>query len=63
LLAGKSASAPLTGIHFQDMGKTLNDQIPINAFQAIFSGLYKNITSPSVSGTLNEALKSRGDEY
>ena len=50
----QSISASLPDIHLKDVGGTS----PAKTFKEVFSALYKNIISPSVTDTLNQAVKA-----
>jgi uncharacterized protein involved in outer membrane biogenesis len=60
MLAGKSISAKLPDIYLKDLGKDKGGALPADAFKEVFASLYKNITSPAVTNTLNQELKAQG---
>lgn len=60
IIGGKSISAPLPDMHLKDIGKEKGGTSPAEAFSEIFAALYASITSPSVTGTLNDGLKAIG---
>jgi uncharacterized protein involved in outer membrane biogenesis len=60
MLGGKSVSASLPDIHLKDIGKEKGGASPAEAFKEIFAALYEKITSPAVTGSLNEGLKAMG---
>lgn len=60
ILGGKTIGAPLPDIHLKDIGKEKGGTSAAEAFKEIFSALYASITSPSVTGALNDGLKEIG---
>ncbi|MBN1931490.1 MAG: hypothetical protein JW786_07775 [Desulfobacterales bacterium] len=60
MVGGKTISAPLPDIHLKDVGKEKGGATPSEAFEKIFSSLYKQITSPAVSDLMNKELKALG---
>jgi len=59
-LVGKSLTARLPDIHLKDLGKGKGGISPSEAFDEIFTALYKKITSPAVTDVLDKGLKSVG---
>ena len=60
MLGGKSIGTPLPDIHLKDVGQKGGGASPAEAFEEIFAALYKKITSPAVTDTLNRELKALG---
>ena len=60
MLGGKSIGTPLPDIHLKDVGQKKGGASPAEAFEEIFAALYKKITSPAVTDTLNKELKALG---
>jgi len=60
-LGGKEIKAPLPNIHLKDIGKEKGGATPAEAFEKIFSSLYKSISSDSVTKVFNDGLKKLGN--
>jgi len=58
--AGKNIRVSLPYIHFKDVGKGEGGVSFVEAFKELFSALYKNITSPIITDSLNQELKDLG---
>ena len=53
-----TASASLPDIHLKDVGKKGGGATPEQVFKEVFAVLYKSITSPAVTASLNKELKA-----
>jgi len=59
-LEDKKINVPLPDIHLKDIGQKNNGTSPAVAFKEIFAAVYGKITSPGVTGALNQQLKTMG---